>query len=75
MSAQIDIISFKSNMFEMFDTSTLANEAMTSLTNSTSSTLFLVSVLLQVRMCSLMIGIEIIRGAWSNISCQSGWIV
>jgi len=75
MSAQIDTISSKSNMFEMFDVSTLANEVITLLTNSTSSTLFLVSVLLQVGMCSSMIRIKIIRGTWSDVSRQSGWIV
>ena len=59
ISAQIDTISSKSNIFEMFDASTLVNEVMTSLTNSTSSTLFLISVLLQVEMTEFQNAVDI----------------
>ena len=62
MLAQANMISSNSKIFEMFDASILANETMTSLINSLSSTLFLISVFLQVGMCSLLIGIVTVRG-------------
>ena len=62
ISAQFDTISSKSDMFEMLEVSTLENEAITSLTNSTSSILFLISILLQVVICSSTIGMEIVKG-------------
>ena len=62
ISAQFNMISSKLDMFEMLEASTLENEVITLLTNLTSSTLFFISVLLQVVICSLTIGMEIVKG-------------
>ena len=62
ISAQFDMISSKSDMFEMLEASALENKAITSLTNLTSSILFLISVLLQVVIYSSMIEMKIVKG-------------
>ena len=48
--------------------------AITSLTNDSSSLLSLMIVLFQELMFSSVIGIVTDNGAWSDVRCQSGWI-
>ena len=63
ISAQLSTISSKSDILKMFEVSTLENNMITSLTKLSSSTLFLISVLLQVVICSSMIEMVIAKGA------------
>ena len=51
------------------------NMEMTSLTNFSSSLLFLSIVSLKDWMNSSVMEMVIVRSAWSDVSCQSGWIM
>ena len=62
ISAQLDTTSSKLYTLDMLEVSTLENKAMTSLMNSTSSTLSLMIVCLQMLMCLSAIGMMIIKG-------------
>jgi len=74
MLAKFDTASSNSDIFTTFDISTFAKDAITSLMNSTSSSLFLAIVLLWVMVCSSIIGMMIIRDAWSDVRHYSRWI-
>jgi len=59
---------------DTFNKFNLVKDAITSLMNISSSSLFLVIVLLQASKCSSLIGMVIVKGAWSKVRCQSGRI-
>ena len=74
MSANFDIASSNSFMFETVKTFTFEKDVKISFTKSTSSLLFLAIVLLLISTCSLAMGMVTIRGAWSDEQHQSGWM-
>ena len=59
---------------KIFNVSNFEKDMITSLMNSSSSLLFFVIVLLQVAICSLTIGMVIVKDTWLDMRCYLGWI-